>query len=606
MLDKLTKLKRLQLISKEIWQNKRSMRGRFIIYLLSLVLLAGSAMLILLNIIGVLQPPSHDIDRFLEYELNARTNDIKRQMNALAAHNIDLSQQLQHDIEGVMMEKGIYNNYEALDNNPEALTAIQQATYSTLAAKMQQAPASGTLYLLNASVNTNMLEPTYNGLFLKFTNIYSENTLFNEICMFRGNPQVARNNNISLYSTWQMELNVHAYPQADKLLHAEGKNDASQQYLLTDVAHLKESWEQSRLFMMPINSSDGQIIGICGFEISNVYFQQRTKQANYKGYPLIIAILDKTADDEYQGQLSNPASYINAALKRTTDGEHEHFTSSQERFVGRSAPLKVGSTEHRVAVMLSEDSYYHLQKQANMRLLIMLLIMLVLSLLCAAFFSKKYVDPLLADLRQLQQNPEAPPQSKVLELNQFFEFLQSHSEQQAEKLRQLQSENNEVQKQYGQAAVRLQEAQEKQKQTANQYIQLEQQLAALQDEITQVRQQMEQTQQEKLQAQQEREQAQQQFNFAQAALEKAIEKKLETVDPDSYKMFVDNLATLTPKEEDIFNLYVQGCSTKAIISQLGITENTLKYLNKNIYGKLGVKTRKELLQYIELMRNAEH
>lgn len=89
-------------------------------------------------------------------------------------------------------------------------------------------------------------------------------------------------------------------------------------------------------------------------------------------------------------------------------------------------------------------------------------------------------------------------------------------------------------------------------------------------------------------------------------MEKAIEKKLETVDPDSYKMFVDNLATLTPKEEDIFNLYVQGCSTKAIISQLGITENTLKYHNKNIYGKLGVKTRKELLQYIELMRNAEH
>lgn len=52
------------------------MRGRFIIYLLSLVLLAGSAMLILLNVIGIVQPPSHDIDRFLEYELNTRTNDI--------------------------------------------------------------------------------------------------------------------------------------------------------------------------------------------------------------------------------------------------------------------------------------------------------------------------------------------------------------------------------------------------------------------------------------------------------------------------------------------------------------------------------------------------
>ena len=605
MLNKLTKIKRLLLIGKEIWHNKRSMRGRFIIYLLSLVLLAGSAMLILLNVIGIVQPPSHDIDRFLEYELNTRTNDIKRQMNALAAHNIDLSQQLQNDIDRVMLEQGIYNNYDALNNNPEALTAIQQATYQTLAAKMQQAPASGALYLINASVNTNLLEPTYNGLFLKFTNIYSENTLFNETCMFRGNPQVARNNNISLYSTWQLELNVHAYPQADKLLHAK-ENNISQQYILTDVAHLKESWEQSRLFLMPINSNNGRIIGICGFEISSVYFQQRTKQANYKGYPLITAILDKKADNEYQGQLSNPASFVNATIKMSSDGEHEFFTAGQESFIGYTAPLKVGASEHKVAVMLPADSYYHLQQQAKRRLLIMLGIILLLSLLSAGYFSKRYVDPLVADLQQLQQNPDAPPQANVLELNQFFDFLQSHSEQQAEKLRQLQSENNQVQKQYGLAAMRLQEAQEKQKQTANQYIHLEEQLAALQNEIQQVRLQMEQTQQEKLQAQQEREQAQQQFNFAQAALEKAIEKKLESVDPDSYQMFIDNLTTLTPKEEDIFNLYVQGCSTKDIISQLGITENTLKYHNKNIYSKLGVKTRKELLQYIELMRNAEH
>lgn len=604
MLNKLTKIKRLLLIGKEIWHNKRSMRGRFIIYLLSLVLLAGSAMLILLNVIGIVQPPSHDIDHFLEYELNTRTNDIKRQMNALAAHNIDLSQQLQQDINRVMLDKGIYNNYDALNNNPEALTAIQQATYQTLSAKMQQAPASGALYLLNASVNTNLLDPTYNGLFLKFTNIYSENTLFNETCMFRGNPQIARANNISLYSTWQLELNIHAYPQADKLLHAKD-NNISQQYILTDVAHLKESWEQSRLFLMPINSNDGSIIGVCGFEISSVYFQQRTKQANYKEYPLITAILDKKADNEYQGQLSNPASFVNSTIKTSSDGEHELFTAGQERFIGFTAPLTVGASEHRVAVMLPADSYYHLQRQAKMRLLIMLGIILLLSLLSAGYFSKRYVDPLVADLQQLQQNPDAPPQANVLELNQFFEFLQNHSEQQAEKLRQLQSENNQVQKQYGLAAMRLQEAQEKQKQTANQYIHLEEQLAALQNEIQQVRLQMEQTQQEKLQAQQEREQAQQQFNFAQAALEKAIEKKLESVDPDSYQMFVDNLATLTPKEKDIFNLYVQGCSTKDIISRLGITENTLKYHNKNIYSKLGVKTRKELLQYIELMRNAE-
>lgn len=34
--------------------------------------------------------------------------------------------------------------------------------------------------------------------------------------------------------------------------------------------------------------------------------------------------------------------------------------------------------------------------------------------------------------------------------------------------------------------------------------------------------------------------------------------------------------------------------------QLGITENTLKYHNKNIYSKLGLKSRKEAVQFIRL------
>ncbi len=34
--------------------------------------------------------------------------------------------------------------------------------------------------------------------------------------------------------------------------------------------------------------------------------------------------------------------------------------------------------------------------------------------------------------------------------------------------------------------------------------------------------------------------------------------------------------------------------------QLGITENTLKYHNKNIYSKLGLKARKEAVQFIRL------
>ena len=45
----------------------------------------------------------------------------------------------------------------------------------------------------------------------------------------------------------------------------------------------------------------------------------------------------------------------------------------------------------------------------------------------------------------------------------------------------------------------------------------------------------------------------------------------------------------------VYDLYLQGKSTAQVLEELNITQNTLKYHNRNIYGKLGVSSRKELL-----------
>ena len=64
-----------------------------------------------------------------------------------------------------------------------------------------------------------------------------------------------------------------------------------------------------------------------------------------------------------------------------------------------------------------------------------------------------------------------------------------------------------------------------------------------------------------------------------------------------YKYFTSQLKNLTPKEQEIYDLYVAGKKTKEITEELNITENTLKYHNKNIYSKLGVNSRKQLLEF---------
>lgn len=67
----------------------------------------------------------------------------------------------------------------------------------------------------------------------------------------------------------------------------------------------------------------------------------------------------------------------------------------------------------------------------------------------------------------------------------------------------------------------------------------------------------------------------------------------------------NNLHTLTHTERLIFDLYLEEKSTKEVLKEMNITENTLKYHNKNIYSKLGVSSRKQLIRYACVKQDVE-
>lgn len=58
---------------------------------------------------------------------------------------------------------------------------------------------------------------------------------------------------------------------------------------------------------------------------------------------------------------------------------------------------------------------------------------------------------------------------------------------------------------------------------------------------------------------------------------------------------------LTPTERAIYHFYLEGKTTKEIMAELNIKENTLKYHNKNIYNKLGVSSRKQLVMIASMV-----
>ena len=70
--------------------------------------------------------------------------------------------------------------------------------------------------------------------------------------------------------------------------------------------------------------------------------------------------------------------------------------------------------------------------------------------------------------------------------------------------------------------------------------------------------------------------------------------------------FAASISDLTQTERTIYEFYIEGKSTKEIMSVLGIKENTLKYHNKNLYGKLGVSSRKQLMEIAKALRLAQN
>lgn len=60
--------------------------------------------------------------------------------------------------------------------------------------------------------------------------------------------------------------------------------------------------------------------------------------------------------------------------------------------------------------------------------------------------------------------------------------------------------------------------------------------------------------------------------------------------------FSAQIIRLTPTEQIVFDAYLEGKTPKDIMQMMNIKETTLKYHNRNIYSKLGVSSRKQMLE----------
>lgn len=74
---------------------------------------------------------------------------------------------------------------------------------------------------------------------------------------------------------------------------------------------------------------------------------------------------------------------------------------------------------------------------------------------------------------------------------------------------------------------------------------------------------------------------------------------------ESVEQFLSGLEELTQTEKIVYESYIARLTTKEVMASLNIKENTLKFHNKNLYRKLGVSSRRELLEVYKQIKAKE-
>ena len=538
----------IRCLVKQFKEEGLSMRRRFAVYVFSVICLFLAVIIILLNLFGILDPTDRQIMNGLNAQLSACSDSIGSDCDELAACAISFSGQLSDSIYNYLTENNI--SFDELKNNPEALDLLQNRLYDSVYLNMQVAPASGAFYILDTTAKDNSDAPLYSGIYLKYINLYSENTVNNDFSIYRGSFSTGKSRGINFHSGWKNESSTDFFEHCNETF-SDGTH-----YVLSPASIIPDTWERARYIYVPIRNYNDNIIGVCGFEINDLLFQLSYKIEDGRWGGAVCGLLDES-DGIYSGQFSSGRyNNIGNDLNITNKKDSQLFDFGNEKCVGLTEEITLGKETFRIAVMLPKAQYESFLRNGQINIVLVFLIVAFLAAVCCIFISKNYVSPILKKIEQVKAKEDYGEQLRIREIDDLFAFLEEKDNYYERQLDDLE------------AAKRFAE-------------------------------------EEARRAKEEYEKAAEKYELAKSEIDRLAEKYKEEIIPEEYNFFVENLSMLTPAEYRVYELYLSGKSAKEIAEILHITENTLKYHNKNIYSKLGISSRKQLLRFAALKQHRD-
>ena len=509
-----------------------SLRLRLFSFLMVLVFTMFTGIIAILLLTGTFSAGSKQNANLLANELSHVSQYVEKDFGEISVKAVDLAKNLSKDIEKLLAQNNIKAN--ELKNHPKILEKIVNEEYTQLYFTLQKAKSSGIFIILDGTVNPALGNAKYSkaGFYIKNMepNVlsYSSPT----VIVLRGFSNIAREKSLSLHSQWTMEFDIENADYYNLPVEKSkfSKLPLSRLYYWSPAILLPDTSEEVMLCSVPLMTSDGTVIGVCGFEVSTMLFKLSYPLSN-QTFNRMFCMLSPVNNDcfvptkslfsgEYKAtsvDLSDSPMLINKEGNST----YTYKQADGIPFWGTHKLIKlypedsVFSTLNPIlSVMVPKKDINAVTNTLNMNLLMLCLLLIIIGITFSWFISKKYIQPIIEGLNIIKSNDLTnAPKIFIPEIDDLIEFLSSSKEK---------------------------------SETSNEQL----------------------------------------------------------LEPHLYEEFVVNAKSLSPAERAVFNLYVDGHTAKEIAEILCLSINTIKTHNKRIYMKLNVASRKELLMYVNMLKEA--
>ena len=526
--------------SKFLPKGKLKMRDSLFGYMMILTVVILVVIAFGMIILGTFAKPSDTISNTLQLQMEVFEKEITSHHEELAMRGANLSSDTSRILSYYLRTNGI--DFEDLSDSPEHIAEIQRLLLELLKDEILKSESSGIFIMLDTTVNSSSNKDGHSraGIYIQRG---SQNLSDETLLLFRGDASIGKEASVMPHRKWQLEFDTRLFPNYGEIMRTSPDVPLETAYNFTNVVTVPGTSEKATLMTVPIRTNNGKVIGVCGFEISDHAFKMNHAQSAILEHLMCLWLPSRdnvNADNAMICGTEDGYFLPPAGAINISDGDDGLLVleTENEAFVGlESSPEYDTEGKQLLLVIMPKKDFDKAVFTNTVQIVVFLILLCSFAISLCRILSKRFMKPIMEGLEQIRRFEHYESHSRLSEISDLFDFL------------------SEKDKEYEIAYEELSEEKEK----------AATELARVQCEI-----------------------------------EKLSYSRKNEINPEDYENFVIGIKMLTKSERNIFEMYLAGKTAKEIIEATGIKESTLKFHNSNIYEKLGVSSRKQMLRYAAL------